>query len=454
MKPLRYVWILTMKRTIDQKLIDWIDDPRRKPLLLRGARQVGKTHSVRQLGKQFKHFIEINFESRPDLGLIFEKDLQPDRIVRELAMILDRPIIPGSTLLFFDEIQAAPNAFTALRYFYEELPQLHVIAAGSLLDFTIAEVGVPVGRVSSCYIYPLSFLEFLTALGYDLAVEDLMRHTIADLYSEPVHEQLLSLVGEYLAIGGMPEAVQAWVEKKDFGICSVIHGEIIDSYRQDFNKYAKKFQIKYISVLFNHIPRQMGHKFKYSAISGDYRKRELAPCLDLLVTAGVAHQVFSATGNGLPVGAGPDLQDFKVLFLDVALCQVMLGLQAGDWIIKPLEMFANKGELVEAFVGQELLAYANSSMKQELYYWRRNAPSSQAEVDYLIQQKENIIPIEVKSGAGSTLKSMHMFLDSHPKSPYGIRFSTQQYSVHQKIHSYPLYAIAQAIGASQQIVKL
>lgn len=436
-----------MKRIIDDYLLQWKTDTYRKPLLLRGARQVGKTHSARNLGATFQHFVEINFEVNTKFGDIFKKDLYPERIIRELSLVVGQTITPGSTLLFFDEIQACPEAFVSLRYFYEMMPQLHVIAAGSLLDFTIQEIGIPVGRVNSLYIYPLSFIEFLMCLNEDLAITELiMRHTPEDVVSAPIHAKLVSLVGDYLAIGGMPEAVARWQETKDFFACFKIHKAILDTYRQDFNKYAKKFQIKYTSLLFDHIPRQLGQKFKYSAIDGDYRKRELAPCLDLLKTAGIIHPVFHTAGNGLPLGAEVDPLDFKVIFLDIALSQAMLDLNPGDWVLKPLEMFTNKGELVEAFVGQELLAYASPHIKKNLYYWRRNAPNSQAEIDYLVQQQANIIPIEVKSGAGSTLKSMHMFLESHPQSPYGIRFSIQNYSIHEKVHSYPLYAIAKAVG--------
>ncbi len=180
-------------------------------------------------------------------------------------------------------------------------------------------------------------------------------------------------------------------------------------------------------------------------MSSDHLKRELAPCLDLLATAGVVNKVRFSAGNGIPLGAQVDTQDFKVIFLDIALSQVILGLDLGAWIINPLQQFINKGELVEAFVGQEMLAYENPYKKASLFYWHRTERNSQAEIDYLIQQQGTIIPIEVKSGSGTTLKSMQLFLESHPNSPYGIRFSTLNYSVFQKIHSYPLYAIAKVL---------
>ena len=433
-----------MKRIIDAHLLEWKNNSSRKPLLLRGARQVGKTYAVRALGKTFKNFVEINFEMRPDLALVFEKDLIPERIIRDLSLLLQVEIKAGQTLLFFDEIQNAPTGITALRYFYELMPELAVIAAGSLLDFAIDTVGIPVGRVTSLYMYPLSFIEFLWALDKDLLAQELMQSN-KDTFSEPVHSGALELIGNYIAIGGMPEAVKAWKETKNLAACAHIHHTLIDTYRQDFGKYAKKFQIKYVSLLFDNAPLQLGKQYKYSHIEGEYRKRELAPTLDLLETAGIIHKVLNTSGNGIPLGAEADPGRFKITFLDVALSNALLGLKIENWFLKPLEELVNKGELVESLVGQELLAYGNPFQKGQLYYWERLAPSSQAEVDYLIQKNEQVIPIEVKSGAGSTLKSMHMFLESHPKSEYGIRFSTQNYSQFQKIYSYPLYAIYKAI---------
>lgn len=442
-----------MRRLIDKQLNEWKTSTHRKPILLRGARQVGKTHSIRELGKSFNDFIEINFEKSPELTSLFDLNLNPDRIIKDLIAILKRPIIPGKTLLFFDEIQTAPKAITALRYFYEEKPELHVIAAGSLLDFAIEQVGIPVGRVSYLYMYPLSFIEFLYALERDLLIEQLLSHTAENPLSDILHQTCLRLLGEYLAIGGMPEAVNVWITTQNIVECTKIHQTLIDTYRQDFEKYAKKHQIKYLNLLFDHIPKRVGKKFKFSAISTDYQKRELSPALDLLIKAGLVNKIIWSAGNGIPLGAESDSDDFKPLFLDIALTQAILGLDLGPWIVNPFEQFINKVELVEAFVGQELLTYADPHKKTNLYYWHRQARGSEAEIDYLLQKQENVIPIEVKSGSGSTLKSMHMFLESHQeKSPYGIRFSTLNYSVFNTIHSYPLYAIAKImnIGSLKQ----
>ncbi len=433
---------MILKRLIENELLDWKNAEFRRPLLLRGARQVGKTYAAQQLGKQFSSFVEINLETQPDARIIFEKDLDAQRIMRNLALFTRKPIIPGQTLLFIDEIQIVPQAVTALRYFYEQIPTLHVIAAGSLLDFAIEQVGMPVGRVESLYVYPMSFMEFLLSTGNEILVQEILSHSLNEQISEPVHNKILSILGEYIAIGGMPGIVACWIQTKDPSRCFALQHSLIDTYRQDFVKYAKKNQIKYVDVLFNNIPQQLGKKFKYSDIEGDFRKRELSPALDLLTTAGIAHKVTHSSGQGIPLGANIDPQCYKVIFLDVALSQALLGLDLEGWFLNPMQQFINKGPLIEAFVGQELLAYSNPHSKSQLYYWQRNAPGSTAEVDYLMQSGEKILPIEVKSGTGKTLKSLHLFLENHPQTPYGVRFSTLNYSKHENIQSLPLYAVA------------
>lgn len=438
-----------MKRLIDYHLLNWKNSSHRKSLLIRGARQVGKTYAVRNLGKLFDDFAEFNLEKmQNELTPIFEASLDPQKIIKELSIISGKQIIPGRTLLFFDEIQAIPRAILALRYFYEELPTLHVIGAGSLLDFAIEQVGLPVGRVQSLYMYPVSFIEFLGAFGQQLLIQEIMNRDPHSILSDVVHNKLLSLVGEYLGLGGMPEVIQLWLEGK-YVECFAVHQIIIDAYRQDFSKYAKKHQIRYLELLFKHIPNQLGKKFKFSEL-GEYRKRELSPALELLDTARVVHFIHRTAAQGIPLGAQQYLEDFKIILLDVALSQVMLGEKKGEtsretlglWFLKAAHEFINKGTIIEAFVGQELIAYANPFYDEQLYYWHKDVKGSEAEVDYVVQQGEYIIPIEVKDGKGTTLRSMNAFLELHQHCPYGIRFSTQNYSMYEKIHSYPLYAIA------------
>lgn len=438
-----------MKRLIDYYLRKWKDSLLRQPLLLRGARQVGKTYAVRELGKTFSSFVEINFESNKKIKTLFDRDLDPHRILREISALTDKQIIPGQTLLFLDEIQTVPEGILALRYFYEIMPELHVIAAGSLLDFAIEQVGVPVGRVQFLYMYPMSFIEFLSALEHPMLIKEILSHSIEEPIAEIVHDKIFSLLSHYLAVGGMPQAVACWKNMQNLHACSQIPQSLVAAYQYDFVKYGKSHQIKYLDLLFSHIPQQLGKKFKYSQV-GDFRKRELEPCVDLLVTAGVIHRVNHSDAQGIPLGAQADTHTFKLLFIDVGLSQFILDLKTGDWLLNPLEEFINKGLLVESFVGQELIAYEHPMKKARLYYWKRDARGSEAEVDYVIQHKGHIIPLEVKSGKGNTLRSMQLFLDSHPNSPYGIRFSTNNYSVYEKIHSYPLYAIAKVLTVGDQ----
>lgn len=442
-----------VKRLIDYYLQEWKNSSRRKSLLLRGARQVGKTYAVRQLGRQYENFVEINFELMPHLHGVFDQDLHPERIIKELSYTLKTQIKAGNTLLFFDEVQAQPKAIIALRYFYELMPELHVIAAGSLLDFAIEKVGIPVGRVQSLYVYPVSFIEFLAAAGYVGLAQEILDHDVRETMSEVLHEKLLDLLGNYMAIGGMPEAVDCWLAKQDLFDCAPVGKELIVAYRQDFGKYARTAQIKYVELIFNQVPLQQGQKFKFSAIDGEYRKRELSPALDLLETAGIVHKVYNSSGQGIPLGAEIDPQHFKANFLDVGLSQTVLGLETHQWFLNPLQEYINKGSLVEAFVGQELLAYSDPVMKRNLYFWQRESRASQAEVDYLQQLGADVIPIEVKSGPGTALKSMRIFLESHKNSPYGIRLSTQNYSLFEQLHSYPLYAVARIMSMHKSDAK-
>ncbi len=438
------------KRIIDFHLDRWKTDPFRKPLLLRGARQVGKTYAVRRLGQQFKSFVEVNFERLEGAVLLFEKDLSPEKLILSLSLLLKIPIIPGETLLFFDEVQEAPRAILALRYFYEEMPNLHLIAAGSLLEFAIAKVGVPVGRISMLYMYPLSFLEYLVATGQNLIAKEILAHPIGIPMQEVIHLKILDLVGEYLSIGGMPEAVARWVQIKDPASALHVLHEIAATYRQDFEKYSRKTQVKYLEQLFRQIPHLVGKDFSYREIHGEYRKRELAPALELLERANIIHSIHYSSGQGIPIGAEVDFDIFKVIYLDIGLCQSILGSDISEWFLRPLEGFENRGEIAEGFIGQELICYASPYSKAELHFWKRKEKNSSAEIDYLIQREKQIIPIEVKSGHGSTLRSLHLFLDTHPKSTFAIRFSSHNYSLLNTLDSRPLYAAASCAHESQR----
>ncbi|HLP59449.1 MAG TPA: ATP-binding protein, partial [Candidatus Deferrimicrobium sp.] len=355
--------------------------------------------------------------------------------------------------LFLDEIQEAPVAINALRYFYEMLPQLHVIAAGSLLDFELENIGLPVGRVASIYMHPLSFMEFLAAKNESLLIETIIDHDESRELNEALHNKLLLLLGEYMTVGGMPEAVACFVENSDINRCFKIHRTIIDAFRQDFHKYAKKYQVKYVELLFNSIPGFLGKKFKFSNIPGEYRKRELMPALELLVKAGVAARIIHSSGQGVPLAAAAKEDVFKVLFLDIALSQSVLGSDTASWLLDPGINFINKGGLTEAFVGQELLAYSMPDQKSDLFYWQREERASNAELDYLIRKNDIIIPIEVKSGSAGHLKSLRLFLDEHGKSAYGVRFSVSNFFIDNDIHTYPLYAVAKLVSPESSLIR-
>jgi predicted AAA+ superfamily ATPase len=438
-----------MHRFIEQKLNDWAKSPIHKPLILHGARQVGKTFTVRKFGQTFENFIEVNFEAMPHLKTIFKEglDLSASRIIRDLSLTLKKDITPGKSLLFIDEIQEAPNAILALRYLYEEIPELHVIAAGSLINFAIEQVGVPVGRVTYLYLYPMSWFEFLHALGHHNLIEQIINHDVNVTESEAIHEHILSLLQTYLAIGGMPEVVECWKNTKDPRACQQIQQEILNSYRQDFHKYARDKQIKYVELVFDRAIMQLGKKFQFSNLATGYRKRELEPALELLEKACVIHRVWHSSGQSIPIGSQISLDKYKLIFLDIGLSQTLLGLDLADWFLHGNRELANKGTIIESFVGQELLAYSSPHQQAKLFYWLREmeAKGSSAEIDYLIQMKSQVVPIEVKSSKGNSLKSMRLFLETHPHTEFGIRYSTHNYSLHNSLYSYPLYAIPLSI---------
>ncbi|MBP6869932.1 ATP-binding protein [Candidatus Babeliales bacterium] len=434
-----------MNRIIDYFLQEWKHKKSRKSLLLRGARQVGKTHSVRKLGETYESFVEINFEDLPLVKNVFEKDFDCKRILRDLDLEFGFQIIPGKTLLFFDECQTAPQVIIALRYFYEKMPELHVIAAGSLLDFAIEQIGLPVGRVEALYMHPVSFIEYLAATNQN-AVSYLLDYDQNQPQPENLHTKFLKEVAIYCAVGGMPHPLQSWIDDQNARQLNNNHESILMSYQQDIEKYSRKLQVKYVKSIFKQIPRQLAQKFKYSLVEGDFRKRELAPALDLLITAGVAHKITYCAGQGIPIGADTDDADYKVIFLDVGLTQAELGLDIVEWLLRPDQAFVNKGSLTEAFVGQELLTYAMPTRKQSLYYWHKESRSDQAEIDYLLQIQGAIIPVEVKAGTGRILQSLQYFMKTHSNTPYGLRFSQNNYSDFQNIKSYPLYAVAQVMS--------
>lgn len=428
-----------MKRLVLDQLIDWKNDSNRKPLLIRGARQVGKTYLVRKLGETFKNYIEINFEMSPDLRLLFKEDLNPKNVIKKIEIILNENIIPGETLLFFDEIQSCPEALTSLRYFYEHKPDLHVIGAGSLIEFLLEEIGMPVGRIRSLFLYPINLKEFLIAKGEGRLLEILESHNPENKLDEIYHRKLLRIMGEYLAIGGMPEVVNQWLETGDYRKVQYLHTDLIETFRQDFNKYAKSHQIRYIEMLFNSIPVLMGNKFKYSNVTRELKSRDISPALDLLIKAGLIYPIYHTSANGIPLGSEKKKKYFKLIFLDIGLAQRILNINSGNWIVDPLKTLKNNGKIAEAFLGQELCAYSDPFIKKELFYWVREKRSAMAEVDYLEVLNNNIVPLEVKSGLSGKAKSMKIFL-KEKACKFGIIFSQRNFSTKNNILYYPLYS--------------
>ena len=442
-----------MKRLIDYYLTQWRTNLEHKPLLLRGARQVGKTYAARSLAPSFDTFIEINFEQKPRFSAFFETDLDANRIVRDIEITTGKVIAPGKTLLFFDEIQNAPKVISALRYFYEQIPQLHIIAAGSLLEFQLESVGMPVGRVQSFFMQPLSFLEFLVARN-ETKIALYLQEIDHQSVSSPVHEKILGLYGEYMAVGGLPEATYHWCQHKSFKHIEEIQRTLVETYRQDFEKYGRQGRIAHLSLLFERIPGMQGRKFKHTHVSDTLKKKDIAPAFALLEKAGIVHKITHSAAQGLPLAAQEDHERFKPLFLDIALAQTLLGPGQGTWIVDPIGTCINKGELAECFVGQEMLAYAKPDMKIGLHYWLREARSSNAEIDYVAVINGQIIPIEVKSGAQGHLKSLHLFLNEHPTTPYGIRLYTGLPYIDTPIRSYPLYCTPKLFLDSTRFLSL
>ena len=403
----------------------WKDRATRKPLVIRGARQVGKSFLVRLMASEaFANLVEINFERMPDAASLFISKT-PRTILPLLEARFNVPIEPGKTLLFLDEIQAAPEVFAALRYFHEEMPELHVIAAGSLLEFVLLEhsFSMPVGRIEYLHLGPMSFEEFLLALGREKLRQWLMRFTLAEVIPDGLHRELLDLVRQYCVVGGMPEAVAAFARNGSYQECEQVQQSILSTYRDDFSKYASKVRHQRVEKVFTKIPRLVGRKFMFSHVDPEERARELGAALQLLCLALVAYQVKHSHANGVPLGAEADDRTFKVLFLDVGLLCRSCGLNVLDIGKTPDLTLSNAGAVSEQLVGQHLLMSGSSYEEPKLYCWMRDKLNSSAEVDYLTAIGSNVIPVEVKAGTTGRLKSLHLFL-SEKKREFGLRFNS------------------------------
>lgn len=430
-----------MYRNIQTELNRWKEDPGRMPLILRGARQVGKTFTVLEFGKQnFSHVMMINFEKQPQYLDCFQS-LQPNDILFKLNLMSQQDIVPGKTLLFLDEIQECPNALRALRYFKEDLPELHIIAAGSLLEFTLndAEFRMPVGRVQFLYLYPLSFYEFLLAKGEIKAIDFLKNVKLNEPVPDVLHTHLLAQLREYMLLGGMPAVVKHYIDTQDILACQDRQAALWQTYRYDFGKYAKQSQHRYLETIFTKAPLLIGQHIKYTALDPESRSRDLKMALSLLSSAGLLHFVRETNASGLPLATQGEYKRFKLLFLDIGLIYRHFNIEA-QTLLKEDLVLLNKGALAEQFVGQELIAASRPVIKEELYYWQRDYPRSSAEVDYIVSIGTQCVPLEVKAGKTGRLRSLQIFL-REKQCKLGVQISTQNLHVSPPLLFLPLYLI-------------
>ena len=393
-----------LNRSAEQYLNTWYQKTHRKPLILRGARQVGKSTLVREFVKKNGLVLnEINLEQHLFLDKIF-KSLDVDIIIRELDALVGRNINSPDAVLFLDEIQATPNAIAALRYFYENRPGLPVISAGSLLEFALADLhfSMPVGRIEYFHLGPMTFSEFLEAVEPGIS-SYLSEFHINHSIPETAHQKLIKRQREYLFVGGMPEAVNAFVEEYSLTEVTAVHRSIAETYQDDFAKYAKQKDLALMQTVFRQIPRIVGQKVKYSNISKENKSREVKTVIDLLTKARVCHQVFHSHCSGVPLIADINENVYKLIFMDVGMAAWLTGI---DWIAMQAldgQALVNEGKLAEQFIGQHLL---NPFEPPRLTYWLREAKSSNAEVDYVTASGNEVIPVEVKAGKSGTLKSL------------------------------------------------
>jgi uncharacterized protein len=403
----------------------WLKKPLRKPLVIRGARQVGKSTLVRQLASLSNRFcLELNFERKPEL-IEFFKEQDPKQIFQKLALYAKRSLDANNTILLLDEIQAAPSILETLRYFYEEFRELPIIATGSLLDFVLEEpqFSMPVGRIEYFHLGPLSFEDFLIALGESNLVDWLNNYSLEESIPLPIHQQCLDLVKKFWLIGGMPEIVAHFSEYQDFQEIDNLKQNILQTYQDDFHKYGRNKQIPLLRKVFNKIPALIGQTLKYSKIDPESKSTQVREALDNLNLARIIRMIFHTHANGLPPQAQINPKIFKVIFVDIGLQCAALGLNQLDIIKGPDWSWINRGSMAEQFIGQSLLKLIPSYHPPELFYWVREKVQSEAEVDYIWQHQSKLIPIEVKAGKTGRLRSLHVFFREKPWH-FGVRFNT------------------------------
>ena len=459
------------KRLIDNYLPEWASRDTHKPVLLRGARQVGKSTAVKELSKKFDSFVEINFEKQPKYKILFDDDLDVKRIVPQISAIYGTSIKPGQTLLFLDEIQECPRAIMALRFFKEDMPELHVIAAGSLLEFALKELPTfGVGRIHSMFMYPMTFDEFLEANGQQLLIETRNEASIDNPLPEPIHNKLVDFLRTYMLVGGMPEAVKTWVEYHDYIRCQEVQDDIVVTYEDDFPKYKKNVDPTLLRRTLRSVAVQAGKKFVYTKVGLDYKTAEVKKAVELLTLAGILHPVTHTDANGLPLGSEEDKSYQKMLLLDTGLLLRLLNMSLGDVSELTTQILtasatdlANKGPMAEMVVGLEMLHNMSPNIRHELYYWVRHAKNSQAEIDYIATYLQTVVPIEVKADTQGGMKSLWAFMRDK-RLHYAIRCSMENFGKFDYVDNQannevrhvricPMYAIARIEEIKQSIEK-
>lgn len=443
-----------MERAIEKELVKWKDEQDRLPLIVRGARQVGKSYTIESFGKKyFSNVVVINFEQKPVFASCFDT-LEIPIILRNLSHLIGQEIIPGLTLLFLDEIQNCPSALKALRYFKENASSLHVIAAGSFLEFVLEDepgISFPVGRVQFINMRPLSFVEYLGAIGQSGLVEMIADSSLQKPFHPDLHAHALQFVRDFFFVGGMPRIVEKFRESNSFLECQRLQASVLDLYRLDLAKYSNKIQYKHLNVLFSRLPEMVGRHFKYSEIDPESANpaRDYKQALHKLSLARLVHLVHASSGNGPPLFAEVNKKTFKVFFLDLGLLQYALEVDANDKALMLIDI--HRGVLAEQFVAQELLAYVDPYLDRHLFYWQRENQTGTAEVDFLANISGKIIPIEVKAGKAGALKSLKVFLEIKGVK-IGVKISEAPLAFKHQVLSVPFYMIHQLPQLVQEAI--
>lgn len=426
-----------MERNAYNELMSWKKSIHRKPLMMQGARQVGKTYLVNQFSKtEYSNQVYLNFEQYPDLRELFAGDLNPQNLIEKISLYIGQKVTADDTLIFFDEIQVVPEAITSLKYFNEQAPEFHIIAAGSLLGVSLGKKSsFPVGNVNFFTLYPMSFSEYLKATGEGLLLDHLLNMDLAKAIPDIFHERLIQHLKMYLYLGGMPEVVQDYIDNQDIAAVRNIQNDILNAYQRDFSKYTDKHQAIKTSEFWNSIPRQLSRenkKFKFSSVRKNARASTYEQTTEWLKNSGLINMAYHINTPKLPLSCYADFLKFKIYLHDTGLLGAMLNLTS-DLLIKPAKIFTEyNGAYIENFVSQELTACGH----EKLFYWTSR---SDAEVDFILQYQNQIYPIEVKSGMSRNLKSLRSYEASY--SPESIiRLSPRNFVQSGNFINLPLYA--------------